>query len=584
MRFASAAAFPILERVRFFPRGARRRRHLRDDDLMDGGRLAPEGPRARWKDTPWSPTATREEARAYVQDRLNLYSKITALSSGAFLLSVMGMYLIYPHLRPIRHQLVHSCAIGGVAILLTMWLGLLRRRPLSLRALYAIDTFYMAALGAMLGISAYFSPEQRPAVYGAFIWLSFMVYSRVLIVPSTARRTAVITTISFLPIAVASVFSAIYQQEHLEMPPVATVVAVCWLIAWAVTIAANGSKVIYGLRRAVSDAMQLGQYTLGDKIDAGGMGVVYRAQHALLRRPTAIKLLHPDRVGADNLRRFEREVQLTSQLTHPNTVAIFDYGRSLDGVFYYAMEYLDGIDLETLVQRHGPQPPARVVHILHQICGALDEAHALGLIHRDVKPANILLCQRGRIPDVAKIVDFGLVKELDRDQDQTQQAMIAGTPAYISPEAVTDPEEVGPRSDIYGLGTVAYYLLTGQRVFVGKTAIDLCLQHVSAPPPPPSSRIDLPIPPSLEALVLGCLAKAPADRPADARTLAAALEALADVPGWNEDEALGWWREHGATLQMAAARPPEGVGSVTIDMRDRAGFASTTDPIARNDS
>jgi serine/threonine-protein kinase len=456
---------------------------------------------------------------------------------------------------------------------------------LSLRALYAIDAFYMAALGTMLGISAYFSPEQRPAVYGAFIWESFMVFSRVLIVPSTTRRTALVTSISFLPLALVAPLSATYQQEYLEMPPAATVVAVWWLVVWAVAIAANGSKVIYGLRRAVSDAMQLGQYTLGAKVDEGGMGVVYRATHALLRRPTAIKLLHPDRIGADTIRRFEREVQLTSQLTHPNTVAIFDYGRSLGGVFYYAMEYLDGIDLETLVARHGPQPPGRVVHILRQICGALDEAHALGLIHRDVKPANILLCLRGRIPDVAKIVDFGLVKELSNSDERTAQPVIAGSPAYIAPEAVTSPELVGPRTDLYGLGAVAYYLLTGQRVFVGKTAIELCVQAASTPAPPPSLRVDRPIPPALEALVLRLLAKDPGERPADARALAAELDLLPDVPAWGEAEALAWWREHGGAgaTRGAGETSASAAGTVTVDMRDRAALTDTRDAHGRTD-
>lgn len=544
---------------------------------MSGGKPSAAGARLRTRDVPWNPDATVEEARAYVQERLNLYSKITALSSGTFLLSVIGMYELEPQLRPVQHELVHGCAFGGVAILLAIWLGLLRRRPLSLTALYGIDAFYMTALGLMLGISAYFSPEQRPAVYGAFIWESFMVFGRVLIVPSTARRTLVITALSFAPLAFASVLSAIYQQDHLDMPPEFTVIAVWWLAAWAIAIAANGSKVIYGLRRAVGDVKkQYGQYHKGAMIKDGGMGEVFRAHHVLLRRPAAIKLLKRDRVGADNLRRFEREVQLTSQLTHPHTVAIFDYGRSGDGDLYYVMEYLDGVDLEELVHRRGPQPAARVVRILHQMCGALDEAHALGLIHRDVKPGNIILCLRGQTPDVAKIVDFGLVKELQRTGEQTAQAMIAGTPAYIAPEAVTDPDRVGPRTDLYGLGGVAYYLLTGEHVFSGKTTIDLCLQHVHAPPPPPSSRVDVPIPPQLEALVLRCLAKDPADRPADARALAAELEALTDVPRWDNDLAMAWWKAWAE--EPRGAPSTDAAGTVTIDMRDRAAFASTTGP------
>ncbi len=534
---------------------------------------------ARARDVPWSPTATREEARAYVQNRLDLYSKITALSSGAFLMSVLGMYQLYPDLRPARSALVHTCAIAGVGILLAVWLGIVRRRTLSLTQLYAIDLFYMAALGGMLGISAYFSPDQRPAVYGAFIWCSFMVFSRVLIVPSTPRRTMVISSVAMLPLAVATMFSACWQRRYLEMPPVAFVIAVWWLAGWAVALATHGSQVMYGLRRAVSDAMQLGQYTLVERIGGGGMGEVYRARHALLRRPTAIKLLPPDRVGADNLRRFEREVQLTCQLTHPNTVAIFDYGRSLDGVFYYAMEYLDGIDLERLVERDGPQPAARVVHILRQVCGALDEAHASGLIHRDVKPANILLCLRGRTPDVAKVVDFGLVKELSRDADHTARPTITGTPAYLAPEAVTDPDRVGPRSDLYGLGATAYYLLTGERLFTARSSIELCLLHVSAVPVPPSQRTTNPVPADLEALILQCLAKDPAARPADARALATALAALPSARAWDEDAALGWWHAFHAERELHPIEPSSSLpGTITVDMYDRAAHEAETAP------
>ena len=222
------------------------------------------------------------------------------------------------------------------------------------------------------------------------------------------------------------------------------------------------SQVIYGLRAQVVEAERMGQYVL-EKRRRSGMGTVYLARHALLRRPTAIKLLPADKAGAETISRFEREVQNTSMLSHPNTVAIFDYGRTPEGVFYYAMEYLEGVDLQRLVERFGPQSPARVVHILAQICGALAEAHARGLVHRDVKPANAILCERGGVPDTGKVVDFGLVKDMGTRARspagsdaalQTDINTIVGTPADLAPEAIASPDEVDARSEIYAIGAV----------------------------------------------------------------------------------------------------------------------------------
>lgn len=275
------------------------------------------------------------------------------------------------------------------------------------------------------------------------------------------------------------------------------------------------------------------------------MGAVYRAQHALLRRPTAVKLLLPGRVGPESIARFEREVQITAELTHPNTVAIYDYGHTPDGVFYYAMEFLDGVSLQELVERFGPQPSSRVAHVLLQAAGALAEAHALGLIHRDVKPANILLCERGGVPDVVKLLDFGLVKSIGPSEgpELTQANSITGTPQFLAPESIGDPTAVDHRVDIYGLGCVAYFLLTGRPPFEGKTVVEVCSHHLHSIPKPPSERLGAPVDAELEALVLACLAKKPEDRPRDAHALYATLSAIAQRMPWSLAEARAFWAE-----------------------------------------
>jgi serine/threonine-protein kinase len=269
-----------------------------------------------------------------------------------------------------------------------------------------------------------------------------------------------------------------------------------------------------------------GDYTLGEKLGEGGMGVVHKASHRTLGRPAALKLLPAERADGKTLQRFRREVELTSRLTHPNTVRVYDFGRTAGGTYYYAMEYVDGVDLQTLVEREGPQHPVRVTHLLVQLAGALSEAHTAGLVHRDVKPANVMVCERVRARDVVKVLDFGLVRDVRPDATcDVDPRQVVGTPLYMSPEAITAPENVDARSDVYAIGALAYFLLTGAPPFSGRNAVEVLGHHVYSAPEPLSARRPA-IPSPLESLILRCLAKSPADRPANAAALRAELLAL----------------------------------------------------------
>ncbi len=271
----------------------------------------------------------------------------------------------------------------------------------------------------------------------------------------------------------------------------------------------------------------------------------------MLRRPTAIKLLSSERAGAAALARFEREVQRTAALTHPNTVTIFDYGRTTEGIFYYAMELLEGVSLDQLVELDGPQPEARVIHLLEQAAASLAEAHDAGLVHRDVKPANIMVVERGGIADLVKVLDFGLVKDLGTktgatppDPTLTAANVITGTPLYMAPEAIVAPETVAAALDVYALGAVGYWLLTGTHVFSGSTIVEVCAHHLHSQPEPPSARLRVPVAPDLEQLLLDCLAKRAEDRPSSARVLTARLRACVASSAWTNDHAAAWWATH----------------------------------------
>jgi serine/threonine protein kinase len=306
-------------------------------------------------------------------------------------------------------------------------------------------------------------------------------------------------------------------------------------------------------QKAAIEAKHLGQYRLEERLGAGAMGIVYKGHHAMLRRPTAIKMLNVDKVNEASIQRFEREVQVTCKLNNPSTVAIYDYGRTPEGVFYYAMEYLDGIDLQDLVEQYGAQPEGRVIRILKAICSSLYEAHSLGLVHRDIKPANIMLNRRGGESDVVKVLDFGLVRALDEAKATRQTGGLAGTPLYMSPEAIQSPDSVDPRSDLYAVGAVGYFLMTGQPVFDAASLVELCQRHLTSLPDSPSQRLGRAVSPELESAILACLEKNRAKRPQTARDLAALLNRAPTAESWSLEEADAWWSRHERTKAAAAS-------------------------------
>jgi serine/threonine protein kinase len=334
----------------------------------------------------------------------------------------------------------------------------------------------------------------------------------------------------------------------------------------AAGVAMYATVVIRGLQ-------ELGCYRLVEKLDHGGMGEIWRARHRMLARPVAVKLIRPELIGVKSapeaaalVGRFRREAEATAALHSPHTVALHDFGVTPEGAFYYVMDLLDGLDLETLVRRFGPVPPERAVHFLVQACDSLAEAHASGLVHRDVKPANIVACRWGLKWDFVKLLDFGLVKATwsgDDDDHLTSEGTITGTPAYMAPEAALGGREVDARADLYGLGGVAYWLLTGERVFTGRTAVEVLLHHVKTPPVPPSERARRDLPAELEALVLSCLAKEPGDRPPSAEWLGAHLAALETSRPWNQERAREWW------MANAPPAPESGSGRPRSSSTDR---------------
>ncbi len=516
-------------------------------------------------------SSSDDEAERFYAARVADYARVlTFLFAGFYAAGIVLVLLIAPaklvafHLHPAK-----LANLGFGLASFAVW-RLAQRSSTPGWFVATGDLLMPVSVSLVIYLVSLTAPPWAGLAFGPLLLAALLLVLRAALVPSPARRTFVIGAISSLPVVLASRTMAEHDLTLTE-PVTAnriTLVATVWclgLIAATCTV----SRVIYGLHHEIRNVRRLGQYVLGELVGEGGMGAVYRAEHALLRRPTAVKVLSPDRAGKDSIARFEREVKLTARLTHPNTVAIYDYGRTRDGHFYYAMEFLDGLSLEELVKRFGPQPSGRVIHILMQAAGALAEAHSLGLIHRDIKPANVLFCERGGTPDTVKLVDFGLVKSLEPEVGPalTHANAITGTPLYLAPESITDPTGLDHRADIYGLGGVAFFLLTGQPPFPGTSVLEICGHHLHTPPTPPSQLSKSPLPAELDALVLRCLSKKPAERPQNAEELKEALAECARSSPWSIAEARAFWL--GMRGESSARQEMRGDSNVRIRTSDR---------------
>ncbi len=516
-----------------------------------------------------------EEGREFWQRRLAFFGQVGLALCVALYLLLNLFWTLGGH-QPWTwwvSRASNQIHLGCCLVFLVVYLVCRVRRPLGRLVLSLVDAGSIVLVAAAIGLLYNADGMTRFSDYHGIMSITVTLFIRAVIVPSSVRQTIVTSSLAVVPVLVGY-YTALEARGIVVPPPeqlnpvaaagLSAPLATTVLGAWcAIVVAAStvASRVIYGLREEAREAQQLGQYTLEGRLGKGGMGEVYKASHVLLRRPTAVKILRPEQAGEKSIARFEREVQLTSRLTHPNTIAIYDYGRTPENLFYYAMEYLEGVTLEELVRKDGAQPPARVLHILAQACGSLAEAHRTGLIHRDIKPANIFLCERGGTHDVVKVLDFGLVKNIDQPDDSSISVAntIKGSPLYMSPESIRTPDELDVRSDIYSLGAVAYYLVTGKPLFDSKNFLEICSLHLQTVPEKPSARGGRSVPEDLEGLVMRCLEKNPDARPANARELHEALRACADFGTWTERDAASWWKEHPDVIT-----PPEEVDESPI--------------------
>jgi hypothetical protein len=462
----------------------------------------------------------------------------------------LALYVTTPeNTRWARVQTIDFIAVGSVAASLALYL-FLRRGTLEPESVMDLALVYMVAIAFALGVLIHWEAptETPPPIVPMLTWIGPVILMFAALVPAAPWKMLVagLLAASMDPIGML----AGRALGTYEFGPLRNLLIMHYPNYLLVGVAVVISHVVSRLGQQVTREREMGSYRLGELLGRGGMGEVYRATHRMLARGAAIKLIRPEVLAAGDgtsvqlaIARFRREAEVAATLRSPHTVELYDFGVTQDRTLYFVMELLEGMDLESMVRAHGPMPSARVIHILRQVCDSLEEAHVAGLVHRDIKPANIHLGRLGLRYDWVKVLDFGLVKSVASagggDSLATAAGLTPGTPAYMAPEMAL-AETVDGRADLYALGCVAYYVLTGQVVFEASTAFQMIARHLQEEPVPPSRRSPCPVDPGLERLVLACLAKAPADRPPSAAALERGLEEIALEP-WTEEQAKRWW-------------------------------------------
>lgn len=445
----------------------------------------------------------------------------------------------------------------SIAVALLVVVASLRPR-LAPRTVLAIGLVFEVVGSYGLASSRYLDASMQPS--GPVVsWVAVWILVFATIVPSPPRQAVLAALASATAVPAMLAIGLMRQDPSAPVVGPALRAFVPYLIV--VALAYLTARIVYRLGTEIAHARALGSYRLVERLGQGGMGEVWRAEHALLARPAAIKLIRAaghDRAGATELKAlFEREAHATASLRSPHTIQLYDFGLTDEGTFYYAMELLEGFDLHSLVERFGPLPAERTVYLLLQVCHSLGEAHARGLIHRDVKPANIYVCRYGRDADFVKVLDFGLVKPTGdtastTELDLTMATVARGTPAFMAPEQAMGDRPADTRADLYALGCLAYWLVTGRHVFQGRGALDTIVKHVQAVPDPPSRHSPRPLPPGFDDLVLACLAKSPDDRPPTADDVAVRLRALPLAAAWTAADADAWWHTAAPTARTAS--------------------------------